>query len=98
MIGNRTNKNRFSTRWNNHGSFWNKFNVKDDNDRAALLKHFDKFYFDVLKAKPDITKCFMVIFVEQPDKTLLDCENKWIHYLNAKININIYINKSTKID
>ena len=31
----------------------------------------------------------MVIFVEQPDKTLLDwCENKWINYLNAKININ----------
>ena len=31
----------------------------------------------------------VVIFVEQPDKTLLDwCENKWIKYLNAKININ----------
>ena len=31
----------------------------------------------------------MVIFVEQPNKTLLDWgENKWINYLNAKININ----------
>ena len=31
----------------------------------------------------------MVIFVELPDKTLLNWrENKWIHYLNAKININ----------
>ena len=37
---------------------------------------------------PDITDCFMIIFVEQPDKTLLDwCENKWFNYLNAKINI-----------
>ena len=46
----------------------NKFNVENDND---LLKHFHKFHFDVLNAKPDITECFMVIFVEQPDKTLL---------------------------
>ena len=31
----------------------------------------------------------MVIFVEQPDKTLLDwCKSKWNYYLNAKININ----------
>ena len=34
----------------------------------------------------------MAIFVEQPDKTLLDwCENKWINHLNAKININIIV-------
>ena len=60
-----------------------------DNDRAVLLKHFYKFHFDVLNAKPNITECFTVIFVEQPDKTLLDwCENRWINYLNAKININ----------
>ena len=25
-------KNKFSTQWNNHCSFWNKFNVKDNND------------------------------------------------------------------
>ena len=82
-------KNKFSTRWNNHRSFWNKFNVKDNNDRAALLKHFYKFHFDAFNGKPDITECYMVIFVEQPDKTLLDwCENKWINNLNAKININ----------
>ena len=69
-------KNKFSTRWNNHRSLRNKFNFKDDNDRCALLKHFYKFHFDVLNAKPDITECFMVIFsgyyLEQPDKTLLD--------------------------
>ena len=82
-------KNKFSTRWNNHCSFWNKFNVKDNNDRAALLKHFYTFHFDAFNGKPDITECYMVIFVEQPDKTLLDwCENKWINNLNAKININ----------
>ena len=72
--------------WNNHRSFWNKFNVKDDNDRAALLKYFYKFHFEFFNAIPDITECFTVIFVEQPNKTLLHwCENKWIKYLNAKI-------------
>ena len=81
-------KNKFSTRWNNHRSFWNKFNVKDNNDRAALLKHFYKFHFNA--SRPDIIECCMVIFVEQLDKALLNwCENKWInYYLNAKININ----------
>ena len=82
-------KNKLSTRWNNYRSFWNKFNVNGNNDRAALLKHFYKFHFDAFNGKPDITECYMVIFVKQPDKTLLDwCENKWINYLNAKININ----------
>ena len=52
-------------------------NLTDDNDQAALLKHFYKFRFDALNAKPDITECFMVIYVEQPDKTLLYwCKNK----------------------
>ena len=64
-------KYKFSTRWNNHPSFWNKFNVKDDNSRAALHKHFYKFHFNVVNAKPDITECFMVIFIEQQNKTLL---------------------------
>ena len=82
-------KNKLSTRWNNHRSFCNKFNVKSDNDRAVLFKHFYIFRFDVLNAKPDITECFVVTFVEQLDKILLDwCENRWINYLNAKININ----------
>ena len=54
------------------------------------LNSFYEFYFDVFNANHDITEYFMVIFVEQSDKTLLDwCENKWINYLNAKININI---------
>ena len=65
-------KNKFSTRSNNHCSFWNKFNVKDDNDQAALLKHFYKFHFNVFNAKPDITECSMVLFVKQMDKTLLN--------------------------
>ena len=53
---------------------------------SSYVWHYAKCY-----AKPDITECFMVIFVKQPDKTLLDwCENKWINYLNAKINIFIY--------
>ena len=77
-------KNKFSTQWNNHRSFWNRFNVKIDNDQTAL-KHFYKSHFHVLNAKPDITECCMVIFVEPPDKTLLDwCKNKWIDCLNIK--------------
>ena len=56
--------------------------------KLPSLKHFYKFHFNSFNAKPDITECYMVIFVEQQDKTLLDwCENKWINYLNAKINI-----------
>ena len=44
---------------------------------------------NAFNGKPNITECYMVIFVEQPDKTLLDwCENKWVNNLNAKININ----------
>ena len=49
-----------------------------------IFINFGAFY-----GKPDISECYIVIFVEKPDKTLLDwCENKWINYLNAKININ----------
>ena len=33
-------KNKFSTPWNNYRSFWNKFNVKNGNDRAALLNKY----------------------------------------------------------
>ena len=52
------------------------------------FKHFHKFHFD-FNAKFNITECIMVIFFKQPNKTLLDwCGNKWINYLNAKININ----------
>ena len=82
-------KNKYSTRWNNHRSSWNKFYINNDSDRAAHLEHFYKFYFDVLNAKPDITDCLLVIFVKQLDKTSLHwCENKTTNYLNAKININ----------
>ena len=45
------------------------------------LNLFKKFNFDVLNAN---------VFVKQLDKILLGwCGNKWIHYLIAKININI---------
>ena len=46
----RQTKNKFSIKWNNHRSFWNKFNVKNDNDQAALFNHFCKFHFDLLNA------------------------------------------------
>ena len=70
-------KNKFSNRWNNHRSFWNKFNVKDNNDQAALLKHFYKFHFDAFNGKLDITECYMVIFVEHRIK---------LYWIGVKIN------------
>ena len=56
----------------NQRSFWNKFKINDDSDQAVLFKHFYKLHFNFLNDKPDIIECFMVIFVKQPDKTLLD--------------------------
>ena len=45
------------------------------------LNILKKIYFDILNAN---------LFVKQPDKTLLGWfGNKWINYLNAKINIKI---------
>ena len=86
----KTNKNKFFPCWNNHCLLSNEVNVNDDNDQAVLFKHFYRFFFDNLNAKPDITKCFMAILVEQLYKTLLNwCENKCINYLNGKNNINI---------
>ena len=70
-------KNKFSTRWNNHRSFWNKFNVKSNNDRAALLKPFLNFFSRLLTLNLISLNAIWSYFVEQPDKTLLDwCENK----------------------
>ena len=52
------------------------------------LNIFTSFSSTFLIPKADITECFIVIFVEQADKTLLVCcENKWINYLKAKIDI-----------
>ena len=57
--------------------------------KLPFLNIFINFISDAFNAKPDITECYVVIFVEQQDKTLLDwCENKSINNLNAKININ----------
>ena len=52
-------KNKFSTLWNNHRSFWNKFNVNDNNDRAALLKHFYTFHFDTFNGKLNATWSYL---------------------------------------
>ena len=63
--------------------------VHVDHKHGALTTQPRCQHFEILNAKPDITECFVVIFVEQLDNTLLDwCENRWINDLNAKININ----------
>ena len=55
-------KNKFSTRWNNHRSFWNKININDNNNRAAFLKNFYEFCFDDFNAKSDITAVVLKLF------------------------------------
>ena len=81
--------NKFSVRWTAHRSNWNKFKFEENNDKAALLKHYANYHEEILVNKPCICHCFRVIFVEQPNKRYLDwCEDRWFSKLDAKININ----------
>ena len=85
-------KNKFSLRWTAHRSNWNKFKFEENNDKAALLKHYANYNEEILVDKPCISDCFWVIFVEQPNKRNLDwCEDRWFSKLDAKININTVI-------
>ena len=85
----RQTKNEFSVRWTAHRLNWNKFKFEENNDKAALLKHYANYHEEILVNKPCISSCFRVIFVEQPNKRNLDwCEDCWFSKLDAKININ----------
>ena len=82
-------KNKFSVRWSAHRTNWKKFKFEENNDRAALLKHYANYHEKTLIKKPCISDCFWVIFIEQLSKKNLDlCEDRWLCKLNAKININ----------
>ena len=82
--------NSFSTRWNGHRPYWNRFEYSENSDKSALLTHFAKHHPVVLNSNPTLPNCFEVIFIEQPkDTSSLDwLEDKWFHKLNASININ----------
>ena len=78
--------NKFSTRWNAHRSAWKKYDISDNTDQAALLRHA-ALHFDI-NDKPQIFDCYSVYFVEQPNHDTLDiCEDKWLHRTRASINI-----------
>ena len=81
-------KNKFSVRWTAHKSNWKNLNLKKNNDKAALLKHYANYHKQILVHKPCISDCFRVIFVERPNKRNLDwCEDRWFSNFDAKINI-----------
>ena len=82
-------KINFTVRWTAHRSNWNKFKFEENNDKAALLKHYANYHEEILVNKPCISDCFRVIFIKQPNKKNLDWrENRWFLKLDAKININ----------
>ena len=82
-------KNTFSTRWNTHRAVWKKFDLSDNNDKSALLRHYANCHTQNFNTKPTISDCFSVIFVEEPKLSHLDwCEDKWYNKLEADININ----------
>ena len=82
----RQTKNKFSVRGIAHRLNLNKFKFEENNDKAALLKHFANYHEEILVNKPYISDCFRVIFVKQPNKRNLDwCEDRWFSNLNKLI-------------
>ena len=65
-------KNKFSVRWSTPRMNRNKFKFEENNDRAALLKHYANYHEEILVKNPCISDCFRVIFVKQPNKRNLD--------------------------
>ena len=79
----------FSQRWNKHRVLWNKFHYSENNDISALLRHYDKHHKEIFTGRPDVTQCFFLIIIVKPEfENLNFYEAKWLHILNAKININ----------
>ena len=68
----RQTKNKFFVCQTAHRSNWNKFEFEENNDTAALFKHYANYHKKILVDKPCISDCFRVIFVEQPNKRYLD--------------------------
>jgi len=68
--------NKFSKRWSEHRSNWNRPNCKNDKkDDVALSRHYALFHGNV--NEPSIHEVYTVTFVEQPEfRSLNICEDK----------------------
>ena len=80
--------NKFSKRWSSHRSNWNKQYCKTDSvkDQMALSRHCSENHGAI--NKPPLHEAYTVTFVEQPScHSLVICENKWYHLIDAQINI-----------
>ena len=78
--------NRFSVRWNTHRHIWNSNTL--DSEKAALSIHYHKNHTDLPYKNKPISECYTVTFLQQPSNSSLDiCESRWIHLLDASINI-----------
>ena len=79
--------NRFSVRWNTHTAIFGiatHWILK----KAALSIHYHKNHTDLPYKNKPISECYTVTFLQQPSNSSLDiCESRWIHLLDASINI-----------
>ena len=83
-------KNKFSVRWSSHRTFWKTKNTANNTDKAALLLHFHNHHNQFLSSSPEISSCYDVIFLQEPDSynNLDFYESKWVNTLKATINTN----------
>jgi len=79
-------KNKFSVRWTAHRSHWAK--KQSGNDVGALNKHYHTKHSETIHSSTSFSASYKVTFVEQPPCEDLDwCEDKWLHRINASINL-----------
>jgi len=68
---------KFSKCWNSHRPLWNTVNLYDDQEQMPLLQHV--LHGHKIEKKPEISECFIIMFVEQPSYDYLDiCKDKWL--------------------
>ena len=78
--------NRFSLRWNTHRHIWNNNTL--DSEKATLSIHYHKNHTDFPYKNKPFSECYTVTFLQQLSNSYLDiCEFRWIHLLDASINI-----------
>ena len=59
-----------------------------DSEKAALSIHYHKNHTDFSCKNKPISECYTVTFLQQPSNSYLgNCESRWIHLLDASINI-----------
>jgi len=64
-----------------------------------LIKHYTMKQPAISDNLPLLPNCYKVTFVEQPPRENLDwCEDKWIHWIKASINLDRMILPDTSSD